>query len=96
MRTKLLAFIVFAALPCFGQTFGEITGVVTDPSGALVVGAAVTVSNPATNLTRTATTNNAGNYTFPSLLPVVQHCQQGGTHSYDAALVEEWSHGRSS
>src|SRR5436190_1557702 len=71
MRTKLLAFIVFAALPCFGQTFGEITGVVTDPAGAVVVGAAVTVSNPATNLTRTATTNNAGNYTFPSLLPGV-------------------------
>jgi len=71
MRTKLLAFVVFAALPCFGQTFGEITGVVTDPAGALVVGAAVTVSNPATNLTRTATTNNAGNYTFPSLLPGV-------------------------
>ena len=71
MRTKFLAFVVFAALPCFGQTFGEITGVVTDPAGALVVGAAVTVSNPATNLTRTATTNNAGNYTFPSLLPGV-------------------------
>src|SRR6266852_4051526 len=71
MRTKLLAFVIFAALPCFGQTFGEITGVVTDPAGALVVGAAVTVSNPATNLTRTATTNNAGNYTFPSLLPGV-------------------------
>jgi hypothetical protein len=71
MRTKLLAFVVFAALPCFGQTFGEITGVVTDPSTALVVGATVTVSNPATNLTRTATTNNAGNYTFPSLLPGV-------------------------
>src|SRR6266481_4242634 len=71
MRTKLLAFVVVAALPCFGQTFGEITGVVTDPAGALVVGAAVTVSNPATNLTRTATTNNAGNYTFPSLLPGV-------------------------
>ena len=71
MRRKLLAFVVFAALPCFGQTFGEITGVVTDPAGAVVVGAAVTVSNPATNLTRTATTNNAGNYTFPSLLPGV-------------------------
>src|SRR2546425_2186299 len=71
MRTKVLAFVVFAVLPGFGQTFGEITGVVTDPAGALVVGAAVTVSNPATNLTRTATTNNAGNYTFPSLLPGV-------------------------
>src|SRR2546425_6140090 len=69
MRTKVLAFVVFAVLPGFGQTFGEITGVVTDPAGGVVVGAAVTVTNPATNLTRTATTNNSGNYTFPSLLP---------------------------
>ena len=36
MRTKLLAFLVFAALPCFGQTFGEITGVVSDSAGGVV------------------------------------------------------------
>src|SRR2546430_2465606 len=58
-----------AALPCSAQTFGEITGVVTDASGGLVVGAAVTVTNPETNLTRRTTTNNAGNYNFPTLLP---------------------------
>ena len=58
-----------AALPCFGQTFGEITGVVTDSSGAVVVGASVTVANPETGVSRTAMTNTAGNYTFPSLLP---------------------------
>jgi hypothetical protein len=58
-----------ATLPCFGQTFGEITGVVTDSSGGLVVGATVTVTNPETGVTRNATTNTAGNYTFPALLP---------------------------
>jgi hypothetical protein len=58
-------------LPCFGQTFGQITGVVTDATGGLVVGATVTVTNPETSFTRTAITNNAGNYAFPSLLPGV-------------------------
>src|ERR1700682_1724424 len=57
------------ALPCFGQTFGDITGVVTDPSGAVLVGATVTVTNTQTNATRTADTNNTGNYSFPALLP---------------------------
>src|ERR1700682_2939941 len=73
LRPTLLWIVIFSAalatLPCFGQTFGEITGVVTDSGGGLVVGAAVTVTNPETNLTRTATTNGSGNYTFPSLLP---------------------------
>jgi len=73
MRTTLLGIVLFSAglgvLPCSGQTFGQITGVVTDASGAVVVGATVTVTNPETNLTRSGTTNSAGNYTFPSLLP---------------------------
>jgi hypothetical protein len=73
MRTTLLGCFVLlvglAVLPCSGQTFGEITGVVTDSGGGLVGGAAVTVTNPETNLTRTAMTNGSCNYTFPSLLP---------------------------
>lgn len=71
---SMLAMLFGAAyltLPSFGQTFGEITGEVTDPSGAVIVGAAVTVTNPQTNLTRSATTNSAGNYSFPALLPGV-------------------------
>src|SRR5260370_42017747 len=75
LRPTLLWVVTFSValttLPCFGQTFGEITGVVTDSSGGLVVGATVTVTNPETGVTRTATTNTAGNYTFPSLLPGV-------------------------
>ncbi len=73
MRIRLMAgFAISAALgclPCYGQTFGEITGVVTDASGALIPGANVTVSSPETGLTRTAASNSAGNYSFPSLLP---------------------------
>ncbi|MGH9849485.1 MAG: carboxypeptidase regulatory-like domain-containing protein [Blastocatellia bacterium] len=53
------------------QTSGEITGLVTDPSGAAVSGASVTVTNKATGATRRATTNSEGLYAFPSLLPGV-------------------------
>jgi hypothetical protein len=54
-----------------GQTSGEITGVVTDDSGAVVVNAAVSVTNPQTNFKRSTVTNATGNYAFPALLPGV-------------------------
>jgi hypothetical protein len=53
------------------QTSGEITGLVTDSSGAVVSGANVTVTNKATGATRKVTTNSEGLYSFPSLLPGV-------------------------
>src|SRR4051794_6168211 len=72
MRAQLISCVcLFAGLPLSGQTFGDITGVVTDPSGAVLVNATVTVTNPSTNATRTGTTNNTGAYAFPALLPGV-------------------------
>ena len=65
----LLGAGVLLSLPALAQTFGEITGVVSDPSGGVVVGASLTVTNPQTNFTRRTTTNSAGNYSFPSLQP---------------------------
>jgi hypothetical protein len=38
-------------------------------SGAVVVGAKVTVTNPKTSLNRAKNTNAAGMYTLPNLLP---------------------------
>jgi len=51
------------------QTFGEITGVITDPSGGLIPNASVTVTNTATNVVRTTLTNSSGLYSFPDLTP---------------------------
>ena len=70
-KALLLVFLLFAVLStrAFGQTFGEISGLVTDSSGAVVVGADVTVTNPQTNFTRSASSNSSGNYTFASLAP---------------------------
>jgi len=42
---------------------GQFTGTVTDPTGAAIANAKVTVNNPATDLNLTTTTNSSGNYT---------------------------------
>jgi hypothetical protein len=50
----------------------DVTGTVTDPQGAVVAGAKVTVSNIATGVTNTLTTNKDGIYTF-RFLPIGQY-----------------------
>jgi len=53
MRTKLLfAAISCLGLPLYGQTLGEITGRVSDASGAGVPGATMTLTSTATNAVR--------------------------------------------
>jgi hypothetical protein len=47
---------------------GVITGTITDPSGAVVPGATVTLTNVGTNASQTTTTGNDGSYRF-SLVP---------------------------
>ncbi|HSE20463.1 MAG TPA: carboxypeptidase regulatory-like domain-containing protein [Pyrinomonadaceae bacterium] len=64
-----LLLLTMSTVTGFAQTSGEISGLVTDPSGAAVSGASVTVSNKATGATRNVTTNNDGLYSFPSLRP---------------------------
>jgi hypothetical protein len=48
---------------------GSIVGDVTDPSGAPIPGAIVSLTNMQTNLTRQSITNTTGGYSFPTLLP---------------------------
>lgn len=63
--------IAAAALPASAQNTntGEIKGFVTDPSGAVVPNASVTVSNIQTGVKTHTTTNGQGLYDVPSLLP---------------------------
>ena len=49
------------------QATGQITGVVTDPGGALIVGARITVTSQATKVVRQTTTNNEGFFQVLSL-----------------------------
>ena len=47
----------------------SLNGTVTDPSGALIPGATVSLKNVATNVERTTTTNNAGQYVLVNVNP---------------------------
>ena len=64
----LFLLVLLAGLPsrAFGQQ-GTILGTVTDPSGAVVSGATVTVTSVETGLAKTTTTNEAGQYLLPDL-----------------------------
>jgi hypothetical protein len=53
----------------YGQQFGEITGSTTDASGAVVVGATISVINTATQQVRTAASNDSGIFSVPYLVP---------------------------
>lgn len=73
-RTKLFLFLttIVAALfaaPVVGQTIGEITGYISDASGAATPGAKIILTNTATNAVRTALSTQAGDYTFPAVAP---------------------------
>ena len=75
LKFVLSFFLCFAILflcisPVLAQTSGTgaLTGTVTDPSGAVISGAAVTATNKGTGQARTETTDSSGVYKF-SLLP---------------------------
>jgi hypothetical protein len=68
----LLLLIVALAIPCSVQAqylYGTLTGSVTDQQGAVTVGAKVTVKEVHTNVTKTVTTDGAGNYRISDLQP---------------------------
>src|SRR5438309_697107 len=67
----LVICITIAAVPLGAQNFGEITGTVTDATGAVFSGAAVTVTSATTNQVRRAVTNETGDYSVPFLVPGV-------------------------
>lgn len=53
------------------QGTGQINGTVVDSSGAAIVGASVTVNDPATGLTRSTTTGTTGEYNLTLLPPAL-------------------------
>jgi Carboxypeptidase regulatory-like domain/TonB dependent receptor len=69
MRSQLiLVVMVLMAMAVMAQTFrGMILGTVTDPSGAVIAGAQVTVKNANTGLERTSQTSADGSYAVPEL-----------------------------
>ena len=62
--------LLLLCLPLFSQgNFGRILGDVTDQSGGVVSGATVTVIDTQRGVARTLTTDEAGEYNAPTLIP---------------------------
>jgi hypothetical protein len=65
-----LAVVFLGALPCLPQaSTGSVSGTVRDQSGAVIPGASVSLTNTATSVTLRTTTNEAGLYRFPGVVP---------------------------
>jgi hypothetical protein len=63
---RAIGIVLFAAVGALAQsTTQSVQGLVTDASGAVINGAAVTLTNVDTSVTRTTKTNETGNYSFP-------------------------------
>ena len=75
-----VAIAMFVALQpgAFAQGFTAVTGNVSDPTGAVIRGVEVTVTNAATGAARTVITNETGTYTVAQLPP--------GTYNISASL----------
>ena len=69
VRLLILACGLVTCRVAFSQTFGSIDGETRDSTGAVVAAVTVSVTNNGTNAVRTAVTNDAGVYSFPSLAP---------------------------
>ena len=67
----ILVLLVLTISTSAQVTTADITGIVTDSSGQLVVGATVTLSNPETGFSRTTTTNDSGTFRITELPPDV-------------------------
>lgn len=63
-------FLLALTAPAFCQTtFGSITGNVTDPSGAAIPGATVTIRNQATGVRQQVSTDASGNFNAAGVQP---------------------------
>src|SRR6202030_4055229 len=75
----LLVTAVILLLPRFASAqidTGSVVGIVSDPSGAAIPGATVTLSNEASGVSRSVSTNGDGEYQFAAVIP--------GTYSVQA------------
>jgi len=68
----VLAFVCLAgycSLSWSQASFSSLRGTITDPSGAVIPGATVSIVNKATSLTSAQTANGSGEYQFQQVVP---------------------------
>src|SRR5215469_2478333 len=70
LRSRVAAlFLVFISVVAYAQSgsSGSITGVVIDPSGAVVPNATVEARNPVSGFSRTTSTDASGKFIIPNV-----------------------------
>jgi hypothetical protein len=82
-----ISLSLLCASLCAQRPTGSISGLVTDPSGAVISGAAVTVTQKATGLTLKLATTEGGVYTASSLLPAIYEVKVEA-QGFKAAVLE--------
>src|SRR6185312_12829878 len=90
-KVLALAACLAAACSLFAQSDrGSITGTISDASGALIPGAKITLTNPATGFKSDTVSTATGNYTLPGL-PVGNYTLQvesKGFSRYEQTNIE--------
>jgi len=69
LSVLVIALLMTPSLVAQSLVSGDLTGTITDPSGAVVPNATVTLKSTGTGQTRTTTSNNSGAYRFSLLQP---------------------------
>jgi Carboxypeptidase regulatory-like domain len=65
----LFAFWLVCAACCWAQFNGNLSGAIQDPSGLAISGASIKLTNVATKVTTSVTSDSQGNFRFVSLAP---------------------------
>ena len=67
LKRSIWLFLFLSTIPLGQSDRGTITGSVTDPSGATIPDAQITITNTETDLRYQSATTGTGNFTVPSL-----------------------------
>src|ERR1041384_1801284 len=86
---SLLLIAVLVRPACSQTTMGALSGTVRDQSGAVIPGAALALTNTATNAVFETKTNEVGFYIFPSVVAGNYNlsAQSAGMQKFEGALV---------
>jgi hypothetical protein len=85
-----VAVLALASLSARAQFGGSLSGTVQDPSGAIIPGAVVTLTNSSNQQVKTATTDSSGTYRFSELAPGA-YTLTGTAPSFGTATISNTS-----
>jgi hypothetical protein len=82
----LLVFLLMVSISLCGQALTSANGIVTDPSGAVMVGAKVVLTNVETGTRRETASDEAGRYQFPQVQPGAYRITASAAGFQDVAI----------